>query len=233
MALILSGRRTGWLTRAVWVVGGLVVALVAGVVGANMWVHLSAKDRVHSVSSVPSSAVVIVPGAGLTQGGRPSPLLAARLDKAYELLQADKAKVALLSGDNRRANHNEPVAMQKYLLGRGVAKDRIVLDYAGFDTYDTCHRASNVFGVTDAIVVSQGFHVPRAVAVCEAQGINTSGVPESVTQSVHASAWRRGYVRETMANVKALIDVTSARPAKFGGSETSVQDALQAGGTGQ
>lgn len=232
MALVQSGRRAGWLTRTIWATTGLAVAVAACFVGANAWVHLSAKNRVHSVSSVPSSAVVIVPGAGLSRGGRPSPLLAARLDKAYELLQTDKAKVALLSGDNRQVNHNEPVAMQKYLLKRGIAEDRLVLDYAGFDTYDTCHRASNVFGVTDAIVVSQGFHVPRAVAVCDAQGINISGVPESVTRSVHTSAWRRGYVRESLANVKALIDVTSARPAKFGGSETSVRDALQAAGSG-
>ncbi|MCW8221344.1 SanA/YdcF family protein, partial [Streptomyces griseolus] len=127
------------------------------------WLHTVADARVRTTADAPAQQVAVVFGAGLWQG-KPSPYLAHRLDAAAELYRTGKVKVVLVTGDNSRVEYDEPDAMRTYLTEHGVPDGRIVSDYAGFDTWDSCVRAKKIFGVDRAVLVSQGFHIRRAIA---------------------------------------------------------------------
>ncbi|MFJ1746373.1 vancomycin high temperature exclusion protein [Streptomyces sp. NPDC088116] len=187
------------------------------------WMYAVADDRVRTVADVPARDVAVVFGAGL-RSGQPSPYLAHRLDAAAELYRAGKARVVLVTGDNSREEYDEPDAMRTYLVGQGVPDGRIVSDYAGFDTWDSCVRAKKIFGVERAVLVTQGFHVRRAVALCEAAGVESYGVG---VDERHNLTWYYGGVREVIAAGKAAADaLTRPDPLFLGPTETGVTEAL-------
>ena len=118
-----------------------------------------------------------------------------------------KVKVVLVTGDNSRVEYDEPDAMRVYLTERGVPDGRIVSDYAGFDTWDSCVRAKKIFGVDRAVLVTQGFHIRRAVALCDAAGIESYGVGVA---EPHDAVWYYGGTRELFAAGKAALDACSS-----------------------
>ena len=216
-----------WLRRAVWAGGIAAVLGLLAVAGGEIWVRSAADGRVYSEAGVPGAPVALVLGAEVYADGSPSPFLAARLDIAKRLLEAGKVKAILLSGDNSRWSYDEPGDMEVYLLARGVPPSRIVLDYAGFDTYDSCARAHRIFGVDRAIVVTQSFHIDRAIALCRALGVNADGIGDSSVK-IYTGPWRRDVIRERGANVKAILDVLSHRdPVFLGRHETGVETAVR------
>ncbi|MDX3849440.1 ElyC/SanA/YdcF family protein [Streptomyces sp. AK02-01A] len=191
------------------------------------WMHAVADSRVRTVADVPAQDVAVVFGAGL-RSGAPTPYLAHRLDAAAELYRAGRVRVVLVTGDNSREEYDEPDAMRTYLVGRGVPDERIVSDYAGFDTWDSCVRARKIFGVDRAVLVTQGFHVRRAVALCRAAGVESYGV--GVTEP-HDVTWYYGGIREVFAAGKAAVDaVLRPDPRFLGPVETGVARALMAAG---
>jgi vancomycin permeability regulator SanA len=216
-----------WLRRIV-VAGGIAAVLgLLTVAGSEVWVRAAAHGRVYSEADVPDAPVALVLGAEVYADGSPSAFLAARLDIAKRLLDAHKVKAILLSGDNSRYSYDEPGDMEVYLVARGVPASQIVLDYAGFDTYDSCARAHRIFGVNRAIVVTQSFHVDRAVTHCRAEGVDATGIGDS-TVKIYTGPWRRDVIREHFANVKAVLDVVSHRdPVFLGRHETGVESAVK------
>ncbi|GGZ52470.1 SanA/YdcF family protein [Streptomyces bluensis] len=189
------------------------------------WIFLAAGDRLRTTDSVPRTDVAVVFGAGL-RGGEPSPPLARRLDAAAELYREGRIEVVLVSGDNSREDYDEPDAMRAYLTERGVPDARIVSDYAGFDTWDSCVRARRIFGVDRAVLISQGFHIRRAVALCEAAGVRSYGVGVADRRNV---TWYYGGVREIFAAGKAAVDaVFEPDPRFLGPQESGVERALGA-----
>ncbi|MFE7751457.1 vancomycin high temperature exclusion protein [Streptomyces sp. NPDC057428] len=187
------------------------------------WLHTSADARVRTAADAPAAQVAVVFGAGLWQG-RPSPYLAHRLDAAAELYRSGKVRVVLVTGDNSRVEYDEPDAMRRYLTARGVPGARIVSDYAGFDTWDSCVRAKRIFGVDRAVLVSQGFHIRRAIALCRSAGIDVYGVG---VDDVHDVTWYYGGTREVFAAGKALLDaVFEPDPHFLGPREPGVTEAL-------
>ncbi|WP_244409178.1 SanA/YdcF family protein [Stackebrandtia nassauensis] len=169
----------------------------------------------------------MVLGARVYEGGRPSPFLEARLELARRLYEAGKAEVVLVSGDNGQEEYNEVDPMREWLIERGVPGERVVGDYAGFDTYDSCVRAREVFGVEALTVVTQGFHVERAVTLCRQAGIEANGVGDDSVRR-YPRPWKVGTVREWAANVKAGWDVLMGRePVYPGPRESSVEDVLR------
>ncbi len=181
------------------------VALILGI----PWIiiNLYANPRIYSASQAPARRVAIVFGAGLQRDGTPSPVLRDRVATAVDLYFAGKVEKILMSGDNRFLDYNEPGAMLKFAVDLGVPREDIVLDYAGRRTYDTCYRAQAIFGVTDAVLVTQAFHLPRAVFTCNALGLSAEGV----------IADRRKYItganiREIPAGAVALWDVWIGHP---------------------
>ncbi|MFE4172597.1 vancomycin high temperature exclusion protein [Streptomyces sp. NPDC056909] len=190
------------------------------------WMHAVADSRVRTVADVPAGDVAVVFGAGL-RAGRPAPYLAHRLDAAAELYSTGKVKVVLVTGDNSREEYDEPDAMRTYLIERGVPDGRIVSDYAGFDTWDSCVRARKIFGVDRAVLVTQGFHVRRAVALCRAAGVESYGVGVSERRD---ATWYYGGIREMFASGKAAAEaLLRPDPMFLGPTETGVTEALAAG----
>ncbi|MFI0910801.1 vancomycin high temperature exclusion protein [Streptomyces abikoensis] len=207
-------------------VRGVMAACVLALLPVT-WVHTAGTPRVRTARDVPEAPVAMVFGAGLW-GGKPSPYLAHRLDTAAGLYRAGKVRVLLVTGDNSRDDYDEPDAMRAYLTKRGVPDDRIVSDFAGFDTWDSCARAKRVFGVDRAVLVSQDFHIRRAVALCGAAGIDAYGVGAG---EKHDVTWLAGGAREVLAAGKAALDaVVRPSPAFLGPHEPGVERALETAG---
>ncbi|MEU0680125.1 MULTISPECIES: SanA/YdcF family protein [Streptomyces] len=188
------------------------------------WVFTTADNRLRTTADVPRTDVAVVFGAGLLWNGEPSIFLANRLDAAAKLYREGRIEVVLVTGDNSSHHYNEPHTMRHYLTHRGVPDTRIVSDYAGFDTWDSCVRARKIFGVDRAILVSQGFHIRRAVALCQAAGVDSYGVGAA---DHHDANWYYGVTREMFAASKAALDVAFEPDPQFlGPKEPGVARAL-------
>jgi vancomycin permeability regulator SanA len=216
-----------WLRRAVLLaIAGAVLATVT-VVASVAWVRSGARGHIFTEQSVPAAPVALVLGAQVYAQGAPSPFLAARLELARRLFVAGKVRAILVSGDHMNWGYNEPGSMHRWLVDRDVPADKIVLDHAGFDTYDSCARAKRIFGVQQAIVVTQTFHLERAVTLCRGLGVDASGVGDD-TVDIYRAPWRASSTREYPAAVKAALDTVSGRdPVHLGRRETGVDDALR------
>ncbi|MEU0945218.1 ElyC/SanA/YdcF family protein [Streptomyces canus] len=204
----------------------LVQAVMAGCVLAllpSTWMYVVTGDRLRTTADVPRTEVAVVFGAGLWDG-EPSPYLAHRLDAAAKLYRENRIEVVLVTGDNSREDYDEPDAMRAYLTRHGVPDTRIVSDYAGFDTWDSCVRARKIFGLHKAVLISQGFHIRRAVALCQAAGVTSYGIG---VDARHDATWYYGGTREIFAAAKAALDVAVRPDPRFlGPKETGVRDAL-------
>lgn len=190
---------------------GAVTAFALVVLGCNAWVHLASRGAILDAASAPERPVALVLGAGVFADGTPTPFLAARLDVAARLFEQGTVTTLLLSGDGDSAHHDEPAAMRRYLLARGVPPEAMVLDPAGLDTYDSCVRTGRDHAMSPVIVVSQTYHLPRALAVCRAIGLDAVGVGDSTMREVAPAVWAEGRAREVLAAVKAAWDVLSRR----------------------
>lgn len=205
-------------------VQGVMAACVLGLAPAT-WMHSVADARIRTVADAPARQVAVVFGAGLWDG-KPSPYLANRLRAAAELYRDGKVRVVLVTGDNSRVEYDEPDAMRTFLVGHGVPDSRIVSDFAGFDTWDSCVRARKIFGVERAVLVTQGFHVRRAIALCRAAGIDVYGVG---VDAVHDATWYYGGTREVFAAGKAALEALfKPDPHFLGPREPGVDAALAA-----
>ena len=128
------------------------------------------------VQNIPKKHVALVFGAGLFQDKYPTPYLKWRVQTAVKLYKAGRVDTLLMTGDNMTKGHNEPKVMKDLAVSLGVPAKDLVADYAGFNTYDSCYRAHAIFRVTSATVITQGYHLPRAIMACKSVGINTIGV---------------------------------------------------------
>lgn len=163
-----------------------------------------------SFVELPERTVVIVPGAAVLRSGALSAVFLDRANAAVAIYQAGKARKILVSGDNSTEEHNEVDPARKYLLSMGVPEADIYLDHAGFDTYSTMYRARDIFGVSGAIVATQSFHLPRALFIAQSLGLDVVGYR---ADNVHLLA--RNEIRESLARVKAVLEVVLQRSPKF------------------
>jgi vancomycin permeability regulator SanA len=154
----------------------------------------------------PSQRPLLVLGAGVKPNGDPTPVLEGRLRMAARLFEEKKAGWILVSGDNRTVYYNEPQAMRRWLVRRGVPPEKIVSDYAGRRTYDSLKRAKMIFGIRDLVVVTSEFHMPRTLFLARHIGLAAVGVP-SETKSIPWAARTRMRLREHLARHRAQVDV--------------------------
>jgi len=200
----------------------LLTLLAAGaLLLARGWVWWRARPYIATAETVTPHRVAVVFGAGLWYDGSPTPVLRDRVATAASLYFSGTAQKLLFSGDNRFLNYNEPEAMRQYALSLGVPDDAIVLDYAGRRTYDTCYRARTIFRVEDAIVVTQRFHLARAVYTCRALGINAVGVPAD-QQRYRTGPYIYWNLREILATSRALIDIHITHPLPVLGKQEPI-----------
>ena len=166
-----------------------------------------AASKTYSESAVPTRRLGIVFGAGLWRDGSPTPVLQDRVETGAKLYFAGKVEKLLMTGDNSLVNYNEPEAMRQYALKLGVPDSAIVLDYAGRSTYDSCYRAQAIFGVKQAILITQPFHLPRALFLCNALGLDGVGVEANnrVYRPFSLFFWNFRELPATMAAFVAVI----------------------------
>lgn len=197
----------------------------ASIAGPSLWTRFMARDRNVTAAQAPARDVAIIFGAEMYPSGRPSPYLRARLDLGAELYRGGLAKVLVVSGDNAPEHNRETTNMKRYLVDQGVPAERVVEDEHGLDTYDTCVRAREVFGVTEALLVSQRYHLHRAVATCRAVGVDAVGVGD-VSVKRTSKRWDEFSRREVGANLKMVWDVATSRTPKLEGDPDAVRRAL-------
>lgn len=189
----------------------LFLAAILTLAAPRLLTYLHAKSRLFTVENVPKSPAAIVFGAGLRRDGTPTPVLRDRVKTAVDLYHSGKIDSIIMSGDHSTIYYNEPGAMADYAVGLGVPEEVIHLDYAGKRTYDTCFRAREIFGIHQAILVTQIFHLPRALYTCNSLGVEATGVPADVRQYRKRSLvyWN---LREVPATIVALWQIYFSPP---------------------
>lgn len=211
-------RRRGWIV----VVLLLIVCAAAFPFVWKRWVQWQYSPAIVAVETVAPARVAIVFGARVYGDGRLSAMVRDRVDTAIALYQTGKVEKLLVSGDNQFADYNEPADMIAYAVERGVPAEDIQPDYGGRRTYDTCYRAAQIFGVAQAILVTQEFHLPRALFTCGALGIEVQGVAADQRQySARSLAWSES--RELPATLVALLDVVRRSPPPVMGEPIVIQ----------
>jgi len=188
----------------------LMIAILALVV-PRLVTGFYSRQKIFTEENIQTHRAAIVFGAGLWRDGSPTPILRDRVKTAARLFMDGKIEKILMSGDNSMVGYNEPVAMRDFALSLGVPEDAIVLDYAGRRTYDTCYRAKAIFGLTQAILVTQPFHLPRAIYICNQLGMTALGVPAN-NQVFRKSSLIYWNIRESLATIAALWDVHIGHP---------------------
>jgi SanA protein len=168
-------------------------------------------SQIYEVGNAPVERVALIFGAGLRRDGSPTPILRDRVTTGVRLYFDGKVEKLLMSGDNSVDYYNEPEAMRQYALSMGVPAEDIVLDYAGRRTYDSCYRAQAIFGVKRALLVTQRFHLPRALFLCNALGLEASGV-EANNLNYRKSSLFIWNFREALATAAAFFDLYVDKP---------------------
>ncbi len=219
--------RRRWIVRLVVGSFALAVLAVGGLVLTNLLVTRSVDGTGYDdVASVPAKPVAIVFGAGVVDG-KATPALAERVHGAVELYRAGKVTHVLMTGDHSTMAYDEVSVMKDQAVAEGVPASAITRDYAGFSTYDSCYRARDVFGVRDAVLVTQDYHLSRALFTCRELGIDAVGLrisdwqhrPEKAQSQWWTSDIEASYMsREWLSRTKAVIaaKVTHPQPTFLG-----------------
>lgn len=200
-----------------------VVVLVAAVVGmTNVLVIKTGGDKIVSASEAASgdAQCILVLGASVLADGTPSGILQDRIDRGVELYFAGAAPKIIMSGDNGTESYNEVLAMKNYAISKGVPSEDIFCDHAGFSTYESMYRAKHVFGVDRMIVVTQTYHLYRALYAANGLGVDAVGVASDL-HTYGGQSWFD--LREVPARTKDVFQTLIANPSKFVGDPISLE----------
>jgi len=206
---------------------GLAILAVALLGGLRWWTDRTYASRIHTPDAAPAAPVAVVFGAGVWPNGQLSSILVDRVETAVTLYHLGKVEKLLMTGDNSTVEYNEPQAMREYALERGVPDEDIVLDYAGRRTYDSCYRARHIFGVEEAILVTQAYHLDRALFTADGLGIEVAGVAADRRQYRFIA---RYWWREVLATAMAWLEVRVTRPEPILGDPLPIFPEAQAVG---
>jgi vancomycin permeability regulator SanA len=193
-----------WIRRgSVWTVACLTL-VVLGSVG---WSKTVSAGYLHDAASAPEAETVVVFGTLVAPNRTdPSPILRSRLDTAVKLVRAGKALRVIVTGDGNGESGNEPEVMTRYLIGQGIAPELITADLDGIDTYESCVRLREVYKVSRALLVTQDYHLYRAVAICRSAGIDAEGAVAGCDDCPTLRVlW--GHLRGWLATPKAVAEV--------------------------
>jgi vancomycin permeability regulator SanA len=194
--------------------GVMIVSSILSPLTLGWYVNAATNTRRFTeVTKVPTQKVAVVFGAGIRPDNTPTPMLADRVTAAVDLYKLGRVQKLLMTGDNSRIDYNEVMVMQNYAVSQGVPIQDITLDHAGFSTYESCYRAKEIFGVKEAILVTQNFHLPRAVYTCRQLGIEATGLGTPDWGSYSKKTVSFYTFREQVSTLKALWEVHVTRPA--------------------
>ncbi len=187
---------------------------------AYLDVTLRYRRRILTPEELEHRPVAVVFGAGVYPNGHLSPMLEDRVLTAVDLYKAGKVDKLLMTGDNSIVTYNEPWAMADYAIAHGVPESDIAFDYAGRRTYASCWRARNIFGLDRVVLVTQRFHLPRALYLCQSMGLDATGVVAD-RRDYHL-ANTRYTIREIPARIVAWLDVHLLHPQVIGGDPIDI-----------
>jgi SanA protein len=169
-------------------------------------------DRILSPEEARSMPTAVVFGAGLRRDGRPTTVLADRVSTAVALYQQGKVKTLLMSGSSNSTGYDEAAAMLEFAIQLGVPQEDILVDPEGDRTYLTCARAKDIFGVERALLITQRYHLPRALILCDALSIESEGVAADLRPYSAQTMWS---AREIGATFRALWEVGRLKTTSF------------------
>ena len=198
------------------IIGGF---LITG--GLRIGMLIFARPHTYVPDSAPQAPAALVLGAGLNRDGTPGVVLQDRVRAAAELYFDGKVEKLLMSGDNVSEFYDEPGAMKEFALSLGIPEEDIIIDFAGQRTYDSCYRASAIFGLDKLIVVTQDFHLPGALYICNAFEIEANGVlaDDSNYRRRFYNFW---WFREILASINAYWDLYITHPQPILGDPISI-----------
>ncbi|WP_207837054.1 SanA/YdcF family protein [Williamsia soli] len=190
-------------TRILLLIGASMATVQFAIASAATWIYVMAFDREFDVADAPTVPVALVLGSKVSDG-EPGSYVRGRLDSALELYREGRVQQILNSGNGDRAAGDEPQVMRSYLEQRGVPAGAIIDDPEGFDTAESCRRARDVYDVEAVLIVTQDFHLARAIGLCRDIGIDARGV----YAECECAPWTvaRNHIRETvLAGPRALL----------------------------
>ena len=200
------------------------IILIVAIISVNIYVVNESKKHMYTPEDVPSvpkdTDCIIVLGAGLKKDGTPNHMLRDRLDLAVSLYNKGVCEKILLTGDHGRKEYDEVKAMKDYMLSKGIPEDALYLDHAGFSTYDSMYRAKEIFCVDSAVVITQEYHLHRAVYIGNALGMEIYGVnsdPYTYVNQTHRN------VREYLARFKDFFAVMFDVKPKYLGEKIDIK----------
>ncbi len=207
-----------WWKKVIFILFLLFLVGIFYVFGINSYVKNSVKGKIleeNSIDTIPQVDCILVLGAGVWESG-PSPMLRDRLEKGIELYQQGVAPKLLMSGDHGRKDYDEVNAMKEYAIEQGVPSQDIFMDHAGFSTYESIYRAKEIFQVKTMIIVTQEYHLYRALYIAKKLGIEVYGVP---AQKIVYSGQTARELREILARNKDFINcMIKPKPTYLGES---------------
>jgi SanA protein len=199
---------------------GILASIFLVVLIVNVFIIWKSSRFIYkNANDVPSSYTALVLGALVSKSGYLSDFLQDRMDMALELYRAKKIKRFLLSGDHGHVDYDEVNNMKNYLIDKGVDTKDIFLDHAGFDTYNSMVRAKEIFEINDVIIVTQKFHLSRAVYIARCKGLNAYGM---IADKRNYTSIKRLKLREVLANIKAFGEILFNREPKFLGDKIPI-----------
>jgi len=197
----------------------LVLIVVALLIVISQGVKLSTENVRYNANTTPLQAIphhdtALVFGAGVRPDHTPTEYLKRRVETAVDLYKAHRVDAIIMSGDNSSSHYNEPEVMKAYAVKLGTDPSDVIVDYAGFNTYDTCYRAGKIFSARSVTVVTQGYHLPRAVMTCQQLGLDTIGVAAKRLER----DWTVSYImREHVSTAKSVVQmVLKPQPTLLG-----------------
>ncbi len=195
----------------------IVLLLLILIIFPLIWLSslkLQYMSQIFNVSAAPKRKTAVVFGAAVLRNGHLSSVLRDRMTTAIQLYLNGKVENILVSGDLTAEGYDEPGAMMAYALESGVDPGDLFADYGGRRTYDTCYRAGKIFELDSVILVTQAFHLPRALFTCNKLGVKAVGVSAD-QRAYRAASWYE--IRETIASTVALVDIIRGQqPAVLG-----------------
>nr|WP_294926030.1 ElyC/SanA/YdcF family protein [uncultured Flavobacterium sp.] len=195
------------------------IILLILIVAVNSHVKSSTKRDIHySLRKFPKNDVGIIFGAGIN-GDQPSKYLKDRLDAGIFLYKAKRINKILLSGDNGSNEYDELTVMKNYCFKHGVDTTKIFIDYAGFDTYSTMYRAKHIFKIKKATLISQKYHLNRAVYIGQKLGIKSAGYSANKGEY---NGYKYVCFREYLSTFKSFFDVLRNREPHFSGNPIDI-----------
>ncbi|MBQ3616097.1 MAG: YdcF family protein [Anaerotignum sp.] len=208
-----------WLKRGILALFCLGITGTAVVFGLSSYIKKETAEKIITAEEATDADCILVLGCGVREDGSPSLMLRDRLEKGIELYEAGTAPKLLMSGDHGRKDYDEVNLMKSYAMEKGVPSEDIFMDHAGFSTYDSMYRARDIFCAEKVIVVSQEYHLYRALYLAEKLGLEAYGVP---AQDVNYRGQAYREFREMLARAKDFCTAVIQPEPKYLGEKIPV-----------